>query len=329
MLGRYIYGWTGTAYDKVLIDAAGHLQVDVLSTALPTGAATETTLDLVRAELDGIEGLLAGGLPSALDTDTLKVTEQTPITGFATEVTADLIRAELDGIEGLLAAGLPSALDTDSLKIREQGTPSVHLYGVSGSTWYNLLVESSTNPNLRTKLYDGATAIASCPYATTRPVGQQLNVAAQLFAYYTSTLAYAIRCELLNTDAHSTARTGLDTWACLAGFDSSAWDRIRTYETGILKVGRAEIGAALVRKTSAGVVATGAKKLMWINIHPSDVNWLIELTDATLSGQTVVFSSGSAAKEPHHYVFDPPIEFSTAIRLETATAITAVQFSYV
>lgn len=78
MPGAYLWAWDSVsgAFKKVLVDASGHLQTDVLSTALPTGAATEITLDLVRAELDGIETLLAGGLPAALDTLALKVREQ-------------------------------------------------------------------------------------------------------------------------------------------------------------------------------------------------------------------------------------------------------------
>lgn len=128
-----IWGWNEVVlplvsqWRKLHVDAAGDVQVDVLSSELPDDAATETTLDLVRAELDGIEGLLAGGLPSVLDTDSLKVREQNPpadpSTGGRQDVQTDLISL----IRILLAARLPAALDTLALKVREQGTPSVNL----------------------------------------------------------------------------------------------------------------------------------------------------------------------------------------------------------
>lgn len=39
-----VWGWDGTNWVPVLVDAAGNLQVDVVSSALPTGAATQLTL---------------------------------------------------------------------------------------------------------------------------------------------------------------------------------------------------------------------------------------------------------------------------------------------
>lgn len=38
---RTLLAWDGTAYRPVTIDATGHIQVDVLGSALPAGAATE------------------------------------------------------------------------------------------------------------------------------------------------------------------------------------------------------------------------------------------------------------------------------------------------
>jgi hypothetical protein len=40
-----VYGFDGSANQKVLVDASGHLQVDVLASALPAGAATEAKQD--------------------------------------------------------------------------------------------------------------------------------------------------------------------------------------------------------------------------------------------------------------------------------------------
>jgi len=48
---RSLLGWDGTAFYVVAVDAAGHGQVDVLSSALPSGAATQATLAAILAEL--------------------------------------------------------------------------------------------------------------------------------------------------------------------------------------------------------------------------------------------------------------------------------------
>ncbi len=47
--------WNGTAWQWALVDAAGHLQIDTVTSALPAGAATEATL----ASADGYLGLIA------------------------------------------------------------------------------------------------------------------------------------------------------------------------------------------------------------------------------------------------------------------------------
>ena len=63
---------------------------------------------------------LGAGLPAALDSLSLKVKEQNPITGYATSALQTTLNGYVDGIETLLGAGLPVALDTLSLKVREQ-----------------------------------------------------------------------------------------------------------------------------------------------------------------------------------------------------------------
>jgi len=71
------------------------------------------------ANLPTILTKLAAGLPSALETDALKVREQNPITGFATQTTLALIAGYVDNIETLLNGGLPATLDGVSLRVKE------------------------------------------------------------------------------------------------------------------------------------------------------------------------------------------------------------------
>lgn len=281
-----IWGWdtTNKKWVKALVDSLGHLQADILTSVLPTGAATETTLDLVRAELDGIEGLLAGGLPSALD--------------------------------------------TDSLKIREQGTPTVRITGYDGSNWQSLLVESDVLKNLRVKLYDGASGVEAATldnaYVPSTKVG--LLTKSMIFSRDGTPLD-AIGGTLDNRAPSATAKY-LTVSAWLYGFDGSNWDRIRTYGIGIQKVGRAEVGLSTSRLEAVGQVKASAGTLFWMAINPSAANAVVELTNATAGSGTVVFDTFHTSRETHLYTFDPPMEFSTGIYLETFTNLTSVVFGY-
>jgi hypothetical protein len=54
-------GYDGTAVQVLKTDAAGELQIDVLSSALPTGAATEATLQTIDADTGVLAGTVSGG----------------------------------------------------------------------------------------------------------------------------------------------------------------------------------------------------------------------------------------------------------------------------
>ena len=93
---------SGTSYVP-LIDSDGHLQVDALSTALPSGAATEakqdvieTTLNAIQVDADAIETLLTG---IDADTNAIKVDAdaiETLITSTNSKI--DTFDAVLDNI---------------------------------------------------------------------------------------------------------------------------------------------------------------------------------------------------------------------------------------
>lgn len=81
----YVWDPVGEEWVKVKGDADGITQIAGAVTIDAGALATEVTLALVETAVDGVETLLAGGLPAALDGVSLKVKEQSPITGFATE----------------------------------------------------------------------------------------------------------------------------------------------------------------------------------------------------------------------------------------------------
>jgi len=227
-------------------------------------------------------------------------------------------RKVLVDANGKLQVDVASGLDVD-----------VNLHGYDGAAWQELLVELAANPNLRVKLYDGANGIDSELISTSDLTAalRGLITNACLRLYYAAGPAYikwhaSISC--------GDADYGYNTApVSIRAFNGATYDRLRSYSGGVLKVGRAEVGATLVRLTGAGAVVAGAKKLMWLTVRPSAANWALELTDAVAGGGAVKWDIGGAAVESHHFVFDPPIEFSTGVYLETFTNSTSVMFSYV
>jgi len=138
--------------------AGNEMQVDVVSSALPSGAATQSTLNDAEVHLGSIDGkialcntgsviiaasalpsgaatsaLQAGGLPSALSSDNLKVSLKEsiavgvtngPLTNLDATINSNRIDVNIaaGNISGfatatLQAGGLPSALSSDNLKV--------------------------------------------------------------------------------------------------------------------------------------------------------------------------------------------------------------------
>lgn len=65
-----LLGWDGSAFQNILVDSDGHLQVDALTAQLITGFATETTLDAVMDRIGALTAP-ASGSTNKLLTDML------------------------------------------------------------------------------------------------------------------------------------------------------------------------------------------------------------------------------------------------------------------
>ena len=55
---KLVFGYDGTNWRPLLIDAAGNLQIDIAASALPAGAATSANQATIIGYVDGIEGYL-------------------------------------------------------------------------------------------------------------------------------------------------------------------------------------------------------------------------------------------------------------------------------
>lgn len=105
--------------DLSIDEITKHLRVDVEESALPSGAATEATLLAIKGYVDGLETLLAGGLPAALDAGALKIKEQAPLTGFATSAKQDTMITALQLIDDLRNA--LASVATDRVVVEAKG----------------------------------------------------------------------------------------------------------------------------------------------------------------------------------------------------------------
>jgi hypothetical protein len=131
----------GSHGDAFLQSSSGRLITQPVGSLYELLQQKATTYELLTYD-SYVATLLAGGLPSTLDTDALKIKEQSPITslsvsnfpsdypdsavatllggGLPTALVSDKLKVRASEVETLLAGGLPSALSSDALKIREQ-----------------------------------------------------------------------------------------------------------------------------------------------------------------------------------------------------------------
>jgi len=172
----------------------------------------------------------------------------------------------------------------------------VHLFGYDGANWQNLLVESAANKNLRVILFNGA---------------------------------YAIEAHNQDGDWRVPGVQGLNTAAYNYGFSGSYWQRLRTYNTGILKVGRAEIDSTTVRYAAIGAVISGARKLFWVACSPDAPGAEWELSDDLDGSTAAVYDHFDNDKHSEHLIFDPPMKFSTGIYIKKFDHMHSLTFCYI
>jgi hypothetical protein len=186
------------------------------------------------------------------------------------------------------------ASDITSLKVKEQGTPTTlaRLYDKDG-----VGIQSHTLDGTITTQQAILTKTVLCAKSTTNefhPV--------YMAAYVTDNLPNSIY--------------GIRQMSYLLGYNGTAWDRLRTYGLGVLKVARAEAGLSIsVTQTSATIKAS-AGNIYWITIMGVDAanGSFVAIRDGG-SGGTHKWSGGvpGVQRTTLHVVFDPPIGCATNI----------------
>lgn len=121
------------------------------------------------------------------------------------------------------------------------GTAS-HCMGWTGAAWTPLLADTLANANLRVQLYDGANGItAGVPPDGAFAYGSEhaLTVKNILYMIRTASSAYALEGAGRRGDSDPGNQYPA---VALRGYNGASFDRLRTYSTGILKIGEAKFG---------------------------------------------------------------------------------------
>lgn len=208
------------------------------------------------------------------------------------------------------------------------GSLTCDIYGYDGAAWQKLLVESAAQHNLRVRLYDGASKITAGLWSdsvrTLNTVYGQ-DTSAMIYLYGAGGLSYV----LVNVNLLVDNSTGTNMPPSgLYGFNGTRWDRLRTWGLGTLKVGRDAIDSTTLRKTAAGAVVAGVRKLFWIACSPDAPGAEFELTDAIAGGAAVVFDHFDPDKHSEIINFDPPMKFANGIFIEKFDHIHSLTFCY-
>lgn len=101
-----ILGHDGTDFQNIKTDTDGHPQVDVLSNALPTDAATETTLALVKTAAESLTDLLHA--LHSVNTDEFKVRGEDQLPSYK-ESLVSTVTGAVSGAGGYLDSPAPAA----------------------------------------------------------------------------------------------------------------------------------------------------------------------------------------------------------------------------
>ena len=142
MFSHTVASGTGGTSLVPLVDSAGHLQVDTLSSALPTGAATAANQATIIGHVDGVETLL-----TAIDTvlDTIKIDTEAietavelldnAVDGNYLNVNANIAGTDFVGGAGAVAGGVQRVtLASDDPAVVDLAAMEVLLTGIDADT---------------------------------------------------------------------------------------------------------------------------------------------------------------------------------------------------
>ena len=142
MFSHTVASGTGGTSLVPLVDSAGHLQVDTLSSALPTGAATAANQATIIGHVDGVETLLTAidAVLDTIDADTgaIKTAVElldNSVDGNYLNVNANIAGTDFVGGAGAVAGGVQRiTLASDDPAVVDLAAMEVLLTGIDADT---------------------------------------------------------------------------------------------------------------------------------------------------------------------------------------------------
>jgi len=152
-------GTGGTSYVP-LVDSDGHLQIDVLSSALPSGAATAANQTTIIGHVDGIEALL-----TTIDADTSAIKTaieliDNAVDGNYLNVNANIAGTDFVGGAGAVSAGVQRVtLASDDPAVTDLAAMEVLLGTIDSDTNNIKTATEASQASLADMIYGTAVAI--------------------------------------------------------------------------------------------------------------------------------------------------------------------------
>jgi|GEM_PF-2581474 len=134
---RTLLAWDGTAYRPITIDAAGHVQIDVLTSGLPLGAATALNQTFVIAALQRIDDLQHA--LQSVNTDALQVRGEDQLWSYNSPLGA-FTGGAISGADGFFDSPTPPAgqvwVVTTVRTVDNTSPTTSHFYRKSSAGWW-------------------------------------------------------------------------------------------------------------------------------------------------------------------------------------------------
>lgn len=327
-----VFGYDGTVNRAIKTDASGELQVDILSSALPTGAATETTLNAIKTAVELIDNAISGNeiqvdvvtsaLPAGAATETTLLAIEADTTSLAGCVSGSEI--QVDVVSSALPTGAATEATLGDIKTSVQliddcvGTDGVAAptksFVIAGVTAGGIQQTIEVNASGHVNIADGGGTITVDATSWPLPTGA------------------ATETTLVAIEADTTALSG-----CVAGTEIQV-DIVAALPSGTNTIGKVDVNTlSVIDLLDAGILDTSSTNIAGSASSPTQVvastaaaTKKLQLLDTT--GAFIGVYTGAALSEVLQFVMGPgsdqTIEHSipagTRISLKRLDSTTAV-----
>jgi hypothetical protein len=316
-----VFGYDGTVNRAIKTDASGELQVDILSSALPTGAATETTLNAIKTAVELIDNAISGNelqvdvvtsaLPAGAATETTLLAIESDTTSLAGCVSGSEI--QVDVVSSALPTGAATEATLGDIKTSVQliddcvGTDGVAAptksFVIAGVTAGGIQQTIEVNASGHVNISDGGGTITVDATSWPLPTGA------------------ATETTLVAIEADTTALSG-----CVAGTEIQV-DIVAALPSGTNTIGKVDVNTlSVIDLLDAGILDTSSTNIAGSASSPTQVvastaaaTKKLQLLDTT--GAFIGVYTGAALSEVLQFVMGPGSDQTIEHSIPAATRI--------